>query len=301
MSETQRINVLCRPARASDTSDVMALTKTIWDGDDYVPFVWQDWLADRLGLLAVAEWQGRVVGLGKLTCITPENWWLEGLRTDPQFEGRGVASQLFEHLVKTWLVGSEGTLRLTTHYENYPIHHLSERHGFAFLDEYAPFRADPLQDAPPTFLPISPDELGKVLQALRQSPSMVPLHQLIDLGWKWCSPEEQLVQDSITAGRAWWWTGSDPGTAQGVLLISQDDDGPGKPIFANICGLHCPPASLQAFLLDFLRLAARQGYAGAGWVLPENAELRSAVEAAGFRRSWDGALRLYEKRRQQEK
>ncbi len=83
MSEPQRINVLCRPARPSDTDDVMALTKTIWDGGDYIPIVWQDWLADRLGLLAVAEWEGRAVGVGKLTCITPESWWMEGLRTDP--------------------------------------------------------------------------------------------------------------------------------------------------------------------------------------------------------------------------
>jgi GNAT superfamily N-acetyltransferase len=296
MNATGRIHVYCRPARPEDKNDVLALTKTIWDGGDYVPYVWDDWLADRQGLLAVAEWQGRAVGLGKLTCIAPENWWLEGLRTDPQHEGRGIASQLFEHLVGTWQETGGGTLRLSTHYENYPIHHLCERHGFDFVDEYVPYRADLIQETPTVFQPVAPEELVLLLQALRHSPQMALLHGLVDLGWKWCGAEESLVMDILRDGRAWWWVKPGQEAAPGVLLISRDDDGPGTPVFANICGLSCPPASLHGFLLDFRHLVWKLGYSGPGWVLPNRPELREAAAAASFQRSWDGALRLYAKR-----
>ena len=47
------MDVACRPARQSDTVDVMELTRTIWEGEDYVPQVWASWLADRRGRLAV--------------------------------------------------------------------------------------------------------------------------------------------------------------------------------------------------------------------------------------------------------
>jgi len=296
MNANHRIHVLCRPARPEDKSNVLELTKTIWDGGDYIPSVWDDWLVDQQGLLAVAEWEGRVVGLGKLTRITPQNWWLEGLRTDPQHEGRGIASQLFAHLVQAWLEEGQGTLRLTTHFENYPIHHLSECHGFELLDEYVPYRAGLLQETTTAFRPVTPDELGSLLQALRQSPQMALLHNLLDLGWKWSAMEESLLADILNAGKVWWWMGAGQEAAPGFLLVNRDDDGPGTPVFANICALRCAPGSLHDFLLDFRRLAAQQGYADAGWVLPARSGLLTTVEAAGFRRSWDGALRLYEKR-----
>jgi len=68
---------------------VLELTRTIWEGDDYVPHVWGEWLADPQGLLAVAEHQGRVLGLGKLTRLSEDDWWLEGLRTHPNTKGGG--------------------------------------------------------------------------------------------------------------------------------------------------------------------------------------------------------------------
>src|SRR5512133_3688147 len=72
---TERLFVTCRTARASDTDDVMELTSTIWDGGDYVPQVWAEWLLDQHGRLVVAEYEGKVVGLGKLTRLSDQDWW----------------------------------------------------------------------------------------------------------------------------------------------------------------------------------------------------------------------------------
>ena len=47
--------VVCRPALAKDTEEVMELCSHIWDGGDYIPQVWDEWLADPDGLLGVAE------------------------------------------------------------------------------------------------------------------------------------------------------------------------------------------------------------------------------------------------------
>jgi len=45
--------LVCRPALPKDTPDVLELTRTIWDGHDYLPAVWDDWLRDYDGMLAV--------------------------------------------------------------------------------------------------------------------------------------------------------------------------------------------------------------------------------------------------------
>lgn len=41
-----------------------------------------------------------VVGLSKITRIDADQWWLEGLRVHPDFQGRGVASHLQDDLLE---------------------------------------------------------------------------------------------------------------------------------------------------------------------------------------------------------
>jgi hypothetical protein len=59
--------VICRPALPKDTGAVLEFTRHIWEGEDYIPEVWSEWLADHQGLLATAEYSGSVAGLCKLS------------------------------------------------------------------------------------------------------------------------------------------------------------------------------------------------------------------------------------------
>ncbi len=99
--ETLR-TLVCRPALPADTADVMELTRTIWQGEDYVPAVWAEWLEDCQGWLAVAQYGVHVVGLCKLSRLGAGEWWLQGLRVHPEHEGRGFASRLHDYLMGAW-------------------------------------------------------------------------------------------------------------------------------------------------------------------------------------------------------
>lgn len=106
---------------------MLELTKTIWEGEDYVPQVWDDWLADPHGQLSVAEIGGRVVGLGKLTRLAPGEWWLEGLRVDPQWQGRGIGRALHEYHVGLWRkMGDSSALRLFIRFPAAPYESLPD-------------------------------------------------------------------------------------------------------------------------------------------------------------------------------
>ena len=74
----------------------MELCSHIWEGGDYIPLVWDEWLADPDGLLGVAEMHGRVAGVFKLTKFQEGEWYMEGLRVHPDFQGKGVASHIHE-------------------------------------------------------------------------------------------------------------------------------------------------------------------------------------------------------------
>ena len=47
--------VVIRPTLPSDTPDVLEFCKRIWDGHDYIPYVWDEWLATDIHVLQERE------------------------------------------------------------------------------------------------------------------------------------------------------------------------------------------------------------------------------------------------------
>lgn len=289
MQSEQKFNVRCRPARQSDTNDVMELTSTIWEGGDYVPHVWSDWLADSDGILAVAEHEGRVVGLGKLTHLGSGEWWLEGLRTHPEFEGRGIASRLHEYLLDAWLQRGDGVLRLATASFRQSVQHLCERTGFEKTAEFSFFKSSVLEANQDGFRPVTETEAQDVFEFCRSSASLSLSHGLMDLGWQWTQPTQALINAAIQRGRAWWWR-----ERQGALFITEDtdEDGAKMPIVQLLA---CLVESLEDMLLDYRHLSGALGYKMAGWTAPLDAGLQPVLEKAGFERTWDAAVFIYTK------
>ena len=106
--------VVCRPALPCDKADVLEFTKFTWDfGRDYIKYVWDDWLADPNGILVSAEYNGHCVGIAKASLSAPGQWWLEGLRIDPNFQGLGIASHIHRYVDDWWLEHGNGTVNIT--------------------------------------------------------------------------------------------------------------------------------------------------------------------------------------------
>jgi GNAT superfamily N-acetyltransferase len=310
--------VVCRPALPKDTPDVHELTRRIWNGHDYVPEVWADWLADPDGCLAVAEWGGRVVGLFKLSLLGPEEGWLEGLRVHPELEGRGFASRLFDYLVKTWERLGDGTLRLATASFRQSVQHLSERSGFARAGEFTPYQAEaqapgegvsPLEislpkragpvlssamgnhhpQLPEVFQPLEPGEVHEALELARLSPALALVWGYMDLGWTWAWPDEARLREASERGQAWWW-----GRREGVLA-AREDIGEEEESVLSVQLLACPLERLADLLRDYRRLGGALGFAEVSWIAPHRTEAERALAAAGYRRTWENTVYLYER------
>lgn len=286
--------VVCRPALPKDTPDVMELTSTIWEGQDYVPKVWQEWLADSHGLLAVAEYGGRVVGLIKLSRMNTDEWWLEGLRVHPQYEGRRIASQLHDYIMDIWQRNFRGALRLATASHRLAVHHLCERTGFQKLAELTSFAATtktPGNDhlAENGFTTLEMEDIPKALEFLHADLLFQMNGAMMDLGWQWVKPSQKYLQEAIERQHAWWWR------HQGLLLVTEDRNDQGE-LLPIIQLAACPMETLKDFLLEYRWLAGRLGYNKAGWVASLNPELQPYLEQAGFKRDWELSIFLYERK-----
>lgn len=83
-----------RPLRASDKAAVMAISAKIWEGDDYLPHSFDDWVSDPDGLFNGCFVGDRLVGFGRVGFVAPGHAWLEGLRKDPDAGVSGVGRAL---------------------------------------------------------------------------------------------------------------------------------------------------------------------------------------------------------------
>lgn len=295
--------VVCRPALPKDTPDVMELTSKIWEGEDYVPVVWADWLADPQGLLAVAEYGGRVVGLGKLTLLTPGQWWLEGLRVHPEFEGRKIASRLHEYLLNIWQRNGDGTLGLGTASFREPVQHLCERTGFEKIGEFTTYLAPVLRQEPgdarlSSFIKLTLEDVPRAFELVEKSPSLTLSFGLMDLGWEWARPLPSHLALAVKEGMTWWWrpekghTQASPGA--GLVVAGEDQEGSQTRPYLHLVA--CPLELLASCLQDFRRFAAELGYEQVAWMAPLHPDLQPELIAAGFERDWDASIFIYEKK-----
>jgi GNAT superfamily N-acetyltransferase len=289
----QVFRLVCRPALPKDTPNVMELTSKIWEGHDYIPSVWADWLHDPEGLMAVAEFGGRVVGLSKLTRLSPSEWWLEGLRVHPEYEGRGIASHVHAYLMEYWQHQGGGAIRLATASYRKAVHHLSLRSGLHKAAELTHYAAEAIPGQSGRFALVKAGEETEAADfALRQSLPTCP-NRLMSIGWQWVALSAGWIATAVRRGQAWWWLG-DQEERRGVLLAQLDDEEETADKL-RIQLLACSLENLVACLEDYRRLAGSLGYQQVGWMAPLDPTLEVALLEAGFKRDWEDSLFIFEK------
>jgi GNAT superfamily N-acetyltransferase len=278
--------ILCRPAQPADTKTVQSFLPGIWNGEDYVPQVWDAWLRSREGSLVVAEYAGQTAGLGRLRDLGWGEWWMEGLRVDPQFQGLGIASRLHEYLLERWYESSGSVVRLATHARRQAVRHLCQRTGFQEIARLGCLLAAP-QSSDHSFvrgmkvsLPSGQAQQQRVLSATRGQ-------ILMDLNWAWAALREERIRER-SASSLWTWRG---GTGWVVLL--QDPDEGGEDLLLQACSI--PEGQRYEFFSELRGLASQLGCSGLRVFVPFELAHEEFWTAAGWSRDEDEELLLFER------
>jgi len=292
--------LVCRPALPSDTDDVLEFTKLIWEGHDYIKYVWREWLDDPQGLLAAAQYGLHTVGIAKVTLLSPGQWWLEGLRVDPQYQGLKVGSHLHEYTDHWWSSHGDGVIRLMTSSERVQVHHLSERTGYTKVGEVAKYCSQdseglgghPVKQVGPAqgesaFEPVAADRLGSVLEFA--SSHLSHSNGLMDSGWRFSTPDQATLQDSARRGHLHWWD-----NRQGLLATFEDEEDGARILSISFAAI-AQTASLSGLLRDTIDLAREKRFAAVHWLAPVESGVQAALREAGYVLEWEGTGYLYAK------
>ena len=92
-----------RPAAYKDREGIVQLSSRIWDGDDYIPDLIDEWLnsSDPLYIVEDTE-QERICAIDHCA-VKGDYAYLEGLRVDPDYRGMGLGREVFRATLKETL------------------------------------------------------------------------------------------------------------------------------------------------------------------------------------------------------
>lgn len=127
-----------RIATLNDIEDITDISRTTWDGDDYLEGEAPGWI--RGGSLYVGELNGKVVGTFRFTPMPDGVLWLEGLRIHTDYQGRGYGRQLADFsFVKGKRIlqsGEAECMEFSTYILNNESIHISMSQGFKVVNRF---------------------------------------------------------------------------------------------------------------------------------------------------------------------
>lgn len=286
-----------RPARPQDKEAVLEFTRHTWgeENGDYIPEVWDAWLADRQGRFLVAELEGRPVGIGKVTLQGEGECWLEGLRVAPQYRGSGIAHTLQLEATKVARELGAQIVRFATASWNEAVQHMAQEDGFSRVARFAYYEAasDPDQAGRRAREPFVLEE--RVLPALRrashESQYLLASQGLYAIGWSWRALSVERLRQHLKKGEILAYIGPGGGVDAWAILTS-----PWGSSAAWVSFLDGAPAAVEE-LSQIVR--ARAGRAAAKEVqamFPIDWEHLPLLEELGYQREMDAELWVFEQR-----
>jgi GNAT superfamily N-acetyltransferase len=287
--------LLVRAAQPDDRAAVERVCAHTWEWGDYIPEVWDEWLADQDGQMLVGEIDGRVVAVGRVAFLPHGQAWFEAMRVDPDYRQRGIAGQFLQQKLELARARGNRLARLATGANNAPVHRMMASAGLACVGAYVHWTAEPLDQGPQvTFLP--PDSASLVEAFLEASPVLAHTRGLYNTEWAWQELSSQRLAELLVAGQMAAIHG--PGGSLQALAQLQYTPGDDRLWIGYADG----DRQAVTRLLGAIRAhAARVGAPSLNVMLPDLPWLRDAFRQAGFGfGDWEGELWIFEMHLDQE-
>ena len=276
----------------------MAISAKIWEGDDYLPSSFDDWVSDEGGAFNGCFVGERLVGFGRVGFVAPGHAWLEGLRKDPDAGVSGVGKALCLEGLR-FLSAAEGlrSIRFSAYAHNPETIALNEAIGFRRLRTYTikskrlPGGADGKE---PFGKPAAEAARGtgaerRVSRAASAADRSAALDSLRAGGWfdgfrleSWKAyPLE--ASPALRDGDAVFAASSPSGDAAGYLVGSLDPlKGQANVVAFSADG----PEAAAALFGAFEEAAVSEGYRYFESICPRRGELLPTLDACGYV-SWE--------------
>jgi GNAT superfamily N-acetyltransferase len=282
--------LIIRPARPDDRPAMERICAHTWEWGDYIPEVWDQWLADERGAVLVGELGGRVVALSKITFQPLGQVWLEGMRVDPGYRGRHIASRFLDHSLDYARRQGARVVRLGTGGNNTPVHVMAARAGMERVGAHILWLGEPLAEGP---LPgiLAPGHAARVQAFLDGSALLAHMAGLYSVGWAWQELSPARIAEFLEKGQMLARSAAD-GSLVALAAVDFDPED-GDLWIGFVDGQH----AVGGLAFAVRRHAAQIGADQVRVMLPDVDWLQDAFRRAGYGfGDWEGQLWIFERR-----
>ena len=191
MSIIDKLHV--RDGVASDLEQISELCKSIWNGRDFLPTVWNNWISNEIGSFIVVESENQILGVYHHYILDSDSW-LETLRVHEQYRRQGIAQFMIkDYLERTKKINAVNS-RLVTSIKNTASRNLFEKHGFSEVlrSQYCSIELE-------TITTNSMQEEFSIIKDSKQIYSLLKDsmldNQLIPLWWRWWQQSDSALHE----------------------------------------------------------------------------------------------------------
>jgi ribosomal protein S18 acetylase RimI-like enzyme len=264
----------------------MNFIKDVWGGHDYIPKVWDEWLADPRGKMFVVEVGGVPVGMNRVRFLEDGSAWFEGARVHPDFRGRGLGSMLGENSMRVAMRRGVRVFRLTSGATNRPAHRQIARIRFgevARFSVYEPARGTRVRPAGAAER-MGPKAQTEATRLIRESKEFALGKGVFWHDFTAASLTPKVLKGLLSGGSVW---------RHGSAVAVTRDGGEGEgAVWEEICFVGGPPVDAVKLVGALL---GRNPHAHERWVfVPQKSPLIHSLRSAGFVRNF--SMILFERR-----
>lgn len=285
-----------RPAVKADRPAIEAIAAQIWDGHDYLPRVFDDWLADPSGLFCVGVLEGQLAAVAKLSALGGDQWWMEGLRVDPAFRGMGIARIMQHYLVNYSRRYAPGTLRFSTASKNAAIVKIAGEMAFKEVASFSAYGATADQAlVSERLVQLDVTDVDRVWVRLIGFPHFVAGQRTLEDSWRYLPLTPELLRERLVAGQVYGWRhGADPDRIVGLAILNEpriaqaDDEGEASEVRMVVGFADASPDEIGAMAMALRGLAACQAADRVSWKVLHDPALLARLRAAGYEERWEG-------------
>jgi GNAT superfamily N-acetyltransferase len=112
--------------------------KKTWGGYDYIGRVWDKWLTEEESEFILAMIDDEIIGCVRLNMLSEGEIWLEGLRVREEYQGKGLAWDLQDEILKRADKYYPRVIRYATGSRNKASIHIGKEVGFKQVFRYTP-------------------------------------------------------------------------------------------------------------------------------------------------------------------
>ncbi|SDC26063.1 GNAT family N-acetyltransferase [Geotoga petraea] len=131
--------MILRKALIDDRDDINKISEVTWEGHDYLKNIFDKWINEKDSDFSVLEKDGKVIGTIKLTYLQNREYWLEGLRIHPDYQGRGYAKYLTKEYLKKIKNLDFDLVSMATFYTSKSVD-IVKKYGFYLLNSLKIYR-----------------------------------------------------------------------------------------------------------------------------------------------------------------